>query len=124
MLQKILVVDDQAYLSTMIVEALHLAGDYDVEQASNGKEAVDKYKNFRPDLVVMDIEMPVMDGYESSFEIKSFDPSARILVLTGSPGDFRARKSVDEGLALNLLKKPVRLMDLNRIVKESLCVNV
>ena len=123
MLQKILVVDDQAYLLSMIVEALQLAGDYDVEQASNGKEAIDKYKDFQPDLVVMDIEMPVMDGYESSSKIKSFDPSARILVLTGNPGDFRARKSLEEGLALTLLKKPIKLLDLNKIVKESLCAH-
>lgn len=48
----------------------------------------------------MDIEMPVMDGYESSSKIKSFDPKARILVLTGNPNDARAKRIMEEGIAL------------------------
>lgn len=64
--------------------------------------------------------MPVMDGYESSFKIKSMDPNARILVLTGNPGDIRAKKTINEGLALRLLRKPVKLMDLNRTISDNL----
>ena len=84
---------------------------------------MDKYKDFLPDIVVMDVEMPIMDGYESSSKIKSFDPNARILVLTGNPGDTRARKTIEEGIALSLLHKPVKLMDLNRTINENLAVN-
>jgi len=68
----------------------------------------------------MDVEMPVMDGYESSSKIKSFDPNARILVLTGNATDCRARRTIEEGIALILLQKPVRLMDLNRTINENL----
>ena len=50
--------------------------------------------------------MPVMDGYESSFRIKSFDPKAKILVLTGNPGDSRASKIVKDAFALTVLEKP------------------
>ncbi|NQU14940.1 MAG: response regulator, partial [Desulfobacteraceae bacterium] len=81
---------------------------------------LEKYKALLPDLVFMDIEMPVMDGYESSCKIKSFDPKARILVVTGDPGDSRAQRVLEEGIALTLLKKPLELRDLGRVVRENL----
>ncbi len=118
--EKILVVDDERLLTDLMSESLQIVGHYNVEQAANGKEGLDKYKDFLPDLVLMDIEMPVMDGYESSRKIKSFDPKARILVLTGNPSDLRARKTLKEGIALTLLEKPVRLRELNRIIRENL----
>ena len=116
--KKVLVVDDEITLSELIMESLIMIGNYNVERAFNGREALEKYKTFLPDIVVMDVDMPVMDGYESSSRIKSFDPDARILMLTGNPGDSRARKTVEEGIALSLLQKPVKLMDLNRTISE------
>ena len=118
--KKVLIVDDEKTLSELIMESLNMVGGFVVERAFNGKEAVEKYKAFAPDIVVMDVEMPVMDGYESSSKIKSMDPDARILVLTGNPGDVRAKKTINEGLALRLLKKPVKLMDLNRTISDNL----
>jgi CheY-like chemotaxis protein len=118
--KKVLIVDDEKSLSELIMESLNLVGGFVVERAFNGKEGVEKYKAFAPDIVVMDVEMPVMDGYESSSKIKSIDPDARILVLTGNPGDARAKKTINEGLALRLLKKPVKLMDLNRTISDNL----
>lgn len=118
--QKILLVDDETALSELIFEGLLVKGDYDIEEALNGSEALEKYKEFLPDIVLMDIEMPVMDGYESSSKIKSFDPNAKILVMTGNPWCDRARKTVEEGIALSLLEKPVRLEDLNRTISKNL----
>jgi CheY-like chemotaxis protein len=118
--QKILLVDDERALSELISEGLLIKGDYDIEKALNGSEALEKYKEFLPDIVVMDIEMPVMDGYESSSKIKSFDPNAKILVMTGNPWCDRARKTIEEGIALSLLEKPVSLEDLNRTIRENL----
>jgi CheY-like chemotaxis protein len=118
--KKVLIVDDEKSLSELIMESLNLVGGFVVERAFNGKEAVEKYRVFAPDIVVMDVEMPVMDGYESSSKIKLMDPDARILVLTGNPGDARAKKTISEGLALKLMKKPVKLMDLNRTISDNL----
>lgn len=120
--KKVLVVDDEKTLSELIMESLIMMGDYVVERAFNGKEAIEKYKVFSPDIVVMDVEMPVMDGYESSSKIKTLDPDARILMLTGNPGDSRARRTINEGIAITLLQKPVKLIDLNRTICENLSV--
>ncbi len=117
---KILLVDDETALSELISEGLLTKGDYDIEKALNGSEALEKYQEFLPDIVVMDIEMPVMDGYESSSKIKSFDPNAKILVMTGNPWCDRARKTIEEGIALSLLERPVRLEELNCTIKENL----
>lgn len=118
--QKILLVDDERLCADIIEEALLTKGAYQVEKASNGQEGLEKYKILMPDLVIMDIEMPVMDGYESSSRIKSFDPQAKILVVTGNPHHPSAQKTLDEGIALSVLQKPVRLVDLSRIIQENL----
>jgi len=120
--RKVLIVDDEKGLSELIMESLLLFGNFNVESANNGSEAIEKYMTFLPDIVVMDVEMPIMDGYESSHKIKTFDPNARILMLTGNPGDIRARRTIEEGIALTLIQKPVRLMDLNRTISENLPV--
>lgn len=119
-LQKILVVDDEQPITQLIQEGLEMEGGYTVRRASNGREGVELYKNFLPDLVIMDVNMPIMDGYQSSKEIKAFDPDARILVLTGNAQDARARRIMEEGIALTLLQKPLRLWQLARIVQDNL----
>lgn len=118
--QKILIVDDEKGICNTMIEFLQVEGSYEIDHAFDGCEGVAKYKKFHPDLVVMDISMPVMDGYESSRQIKSFDPSARILVVTGNTFDARARKTIEEGIALTLLQKPLRLRELHRIIQENL----
>ena len=118
--EKILIVDDEARLSELLYEALQTQGYTNLERASNGLEGLEKYKEFSPDLVLMDIEMPIMDGYESSSKIKSFDPGARILVLTGNPTNIKARKTLEEGIALTLLSKPLKLTKLFQTIQKNL----
>ncbi|MDY7035274.1 MAG: response regulator [Thermodesulfobacteriota bacterium] len=118
--EKILIIDDESTVADLMIQALQMVGYNNVEKANNGQDGFEKYKMFLPDLVIMDIEMPVMDGYESSSKIKSFDPDARIMVLTGNPSDSRARRTLEEDMAFTLLQKPISIPDLSRIVRESL----
>lgn len=118
--QKILIIDDERPLCELLLEALCMQGPYHVDHAMNGQEGYEKYKALLPDLVVMDIHMPQMDGYESSRRIKAFDPHAKILVVTGNTTDVRARQAMKEGIAMKLLQKPFRLKELSRLIEVSL----
>ena len=117
---KILIIDDENDLSSLMLRFLRKEGYDKVDRASNGLEGFEKYKALSPDLVLMDIEMPVMDGYQSSCEIKAFDPEAKILILTGNPNDTRAQRVLKEDMAFALLQKPYSLSDLGRIILENL----
>jgi two-component system chemotaxis response regulator CheY len=118
--KRILIVDDEPSLSALLREVLEIDGAYVVASALDGLEGLQKYKEFSPDLVIMDINMPVMNGYDSSRQIKSYDHDARILVLTGNTSDSRAQKALKEGFALALLEKPMRLPEFTRIINENL----
>lgn len=117
---RILLVDDDEEINKILQEALILMGYEDVACARNGEEAVRTYAQVLPELVFMDIEMPVMDGLDASRRIRALDPEADIVVLTGNPADPRARSILDEGIAETVVPKPVRLKHLKRLI-ESRC---
>jgi two-component system chemotaxis response regulator CheY len=89
MKKRILIVEDAPYMREMLVEMLEeQAEDYEVVGiAVNGKEAVEKYKELKPDIVTMDLVMEVMDGISAIEEIKKYDKNALILVISalGTP---------------------------------------
>jgi len=103
----ILVVDDDSH-SLEYTQYLLMTQGYDVITAKNGEEGVIKYKERSPDLVLMDIKMPIMDGYEAFLKIKEYDPDAKITFVTAFSIDTncdRYKKCEDLGI-LGLLEKP------------------
>lgn len=78
---KILLVDDAAFMRMRCAKLLTEQG-YEVDEAENGQEAVNKYQQIRPDLTLMDITMPVMDGIAATREIKSLDPEAKVVMVS------------------------------------------
>lgn len=79
---KIMIVDDAAFLRAMLKDILVGAGHEVVTEAGNGKEAVERYMTFKPDVVTMDITMPVMEGVEAVKEIRKLDPRANIVMCS------------------------------------------
>lgn len=79
---KIMVVDDAAFLRTMLKNILVQGGHEVIVEADNGEEAVQKYKTWRPDLVTMDITMPGMEGIEALKEIRKVDPNAKVVMCS------------------------------------------
>ncbi len=82
MSRTVLVVDDAIFMRTMIGDILKQAGFEVVGEAASGVEAVEKYKELKPDLVTMDIVMPDMGGIDAVREIIKEDPEARILMCS------------------------------------------
>jgi two-component system chemotaxis response regulator CheY len=80
-LPKILLVDDAAFMRMRCAKLLTENG-YEVGEAENGQEAIAKYQSYQPDLVLMDITMPVMDGITATREIRALDPNAKVIMVS------------------------------------------
>ena len=80
---KILIVDDHTVVRDGLSSILGRQDDFVVAgEARNGREAVQLFRDVRPDVILMDLRMPEMNGVESMREIREFDPDARFIVLT------------------------------------------
>jgi len=106
---RILTVDDHPLLREGI--AAVLANETDmvvVAEASNGREAVEQFRAHRPDVTLMDLQMPGMNGTEAILAIRKEFPEARIIVLTTYSGDAQAVRALKAGASGYLLKSMVR----------------
>ena len=95
---QILVVDDLLLNRAQLSQVLAEVG-YQVFEAANGQEAVEQFKQHQPDLVLMDIMMPVMDGYEAARKIKRLSDSQHvpIIFISGETSDEAVAKALDAG---------------------------
>ena len=82
MAKNILICDDAAFMRMMIKDILTKNGYTVVGEAENGAKAVEKYAELKPDLVLMDITMPEMDGIQALKKIKEADPSATVIMCS------------------------------------------
>jgi DNA-binding NarL/FixJ family response regulator len=106
---RVLVADDHALLRDGLVAAIHAQKDMIlVAEASNGREAVECFHKHRPDVTVMDLQMPQMSGLDAIRAIRADCPTARILVLTTYKGDGQARAALEAGAVGYLLKSTIR----------------
>ena len=116
---RILSVDDHPLLRSGIGALIATQPDMQlVAEAANGKEAVQLYREFRPDVTLMDLQMPDMSGLDAIIAIKSEDPSARVIVLTTYSGDVLAQRALKAGAQAYVLKSLVRteILDTIRLV--------
>ncbi|MEO8524174.1 MAG: response regulator transcription factor [Caldimonas sp.] len=79
-----------------------------VAQASNGREAIDYFRLYQPDVTLMDLQMPILDGVKAITEIRQTWPEARIVVLTTYDGDVQALRALKAGACGYLLKTAIR----------------
>ena len=105
----VLIVDDHPLLREGIAAVIQ--GEPDmcvVAEASNGKEAVERFRALRPDVTLMDLVMPEMDGVEATIAIRNEWPTARIVMLTTYSGDVQALRALQAGASGYLLKSLIR----------------
>lgn len=117
-MHRVLVVDDDKVLQNSVREALEFH-HFAVDVADNGKEALSAVYKEKYDLVVMDVNMPEMDGIEALTEIKKYDPSIIVLILTAYSNVTDAVKVVKEG-AYNYLEKPITSENLVALIRRAL----
>jgi DNA-binding NarL/FixJ family response regulator len=108
MAKRILIVDDTQFMRKMLADCLVQNGYAVAGEAGNGREAIRQYNELRPDLVVMDINMPEMGGIEAIREILKLDPGAVILICTASKQQEHINEAMREG-AKGFILKPFNL---------------
>lgn len=105
-MKKILIVDDAAFVRKKI-RLLVEQNDFEVVgEAENGIEALNMYKLYKPDIVTMDITMPLMDGIEALKSILNFDPKAKVVVVSALGQEAQVKRAVLSG-AKSFIVKPL-----------------
>jgi two-component system chemotaxis response regulator CheY len=92
----VLVVDDSAFMRNLLTQLLEDEHEV-VGEAENGVEAVEMYRELDPDVVTMDIVMPIRDGIEATTEIKSSDPGASVIMCTSVGQEEKMREAIEAG---------------------------
>ncbi len=117
MKKTILIVEDDKDLRGIYKEILELY-DYDVHIAVNGLEGVEKFKQKKPSLVIMDASMPILDGYKAFKQIKEIDNNANVIIVTGfSDNEPRSKEAIKLGL-IKIISKPLGVDELLILVKK------
>ena len=114
---RVLIVDDSPFIHKAITRALNPA-EYEIcGIGANGRQGVDLYAKEKPDVVTMDITMPILDGLGAAREIMKGDPRARIIMLSAM-GDEELMKSAKEIGIRVFLQKPFKSEELLKAIKQ------
>lgn len=114
--KKALIVDDMLYMRMRLKNVLERVGFLVVGEAEDGEVAIEQYKALRPDLVLLDITMPEMNGLEALKAIMKLNPNAKIIIVSGMGQKERVQDAILSG-AKNYIMKPFDDEGLSKILK-------
>jgi len=120
---KVLIVDDSPMIHKMVQKTIQPMGFEVVGNAKNGKEGVELYEKLKPDLVTMDITMPIMDGVDASENIIKIDPTAAILMLSAMGDDDIKEQAKSKGVR-HFITKPFQPSELIKSIVYTLKIKV
>ena len=113
----ILVVEDDIDLIGIYKEILELH-EFNVQIALNGEEGVEKFKQTKPSLIIMDGDMPVLNGYDAFKQIKEIDKNANVVIITGfSEFETKNQEAIKQGL-IKVISKPLGVNELLNLAKK------
>ncbi|HON60132.1 MAG TPA: response regulator [Smithella sp.] len=118
MIKKILIVDDSPFSIKIMKSCIPKDNDYEIHDASDGRMAIEKYKEVRPDLTFLDLTMPVMNGYQALEEIIKIDPRAMVIIVTADV-QIKAIEKAHELGAFAVVKKPPAKESIEQALKEA-----
>jgi len=110
---RVLVVDDAAFMRKVVSDALASGGHDVIGTAANGVEAIDRFRELKPELTMLDITMPEKTGLEALAEIMAIDPSARVLMCSALGQESKVIESIKLGAKDFVVKpfQPDRLLE-------------
>lgn len=112
---KVLICDDSILVRKKLSDVLKKAGITTILEAKDGVQAVESYKENKPDVVFMDIVMPLKTGLDALIEIREFDSNAKV-VMASTIGTQSHLVSAIKAGAYEFLQKPVREEDINKVL--------
>ena len=115
MVLKVLICDDSIFVRKKMRTAIESAGVTDIIEASDGQQAVEKYKAEKPDLCFMDIIMPVKTGVEALKEIREFDKNAKVIMASSVGTQANLKEAIVAG-AYDFLQKPIEDAAIKKII--------
>jgi solute carrier family 13 (sodium-dependent dicarboxylate transporter), member 2/3/5 len=118
---KILLVDDEDFFRTALKKQLHLRG-YEVKDVRSGNEAIPVVRSSKPEVVILDQMMPVMDGFQTMKEIKRIHPAAQVIMLTGY-GGAEAACEAGKPSVFRCLKKPCGIEEITASIEAAVLEN-
>lgn len=118
-MSKILIADDAEFLRVRLWKMLSAEG-HEIFEAEDGLRAVEQYKSHSPDVTLMDITMPEMDGLTALKEIQAFDPNAKVIMITAFGQESEVLEAIKSG-ARDFVMKPFErerlLLAINKLLK-------
>lgn len=116
---KVLIVDDAAFMRMMIKDILSKNGYEVCGEAENGAVAIEKYQDLKPDLVLMDITMPEVDGIKAVKAIKKLDPNSKVIMCSAMGQQAMVIDAIQSG-ALDFIVKPFQADRVLEAVKKAI----
>ncbi|WP_309381068.1 response regulator transcription factor [Cerasicoccus frondis] len=114
-----LIVDDEGHLRTMLRTLLKRMGITKLYEASNGQEACEVYRTNTPTMVLMDVNMPGMNGIETLQELRRTDPDAVVVMMTSMTSRKMVEASIDSGAA-HFIRKDTPMKEIESIIRDIL----
>ena len=114
-MNRILVIDDDVNVCRMLKRIFMLEGEYEMDMAHDGKTGLQKFEQFNPRIVLLDVMMPGTDGIRTLMEIKRRDPEVGVIMITALEDEALAKKALSLG-AYEYLVKPFNAEYLKTVV--------